>query len=97
MFKDLGFYQKYQLALLTMIIFLWVVLIFLRLIGHELPDDITAYQTAIWAIILLLIDPNELHKLFTSAIHGDLIKWPATLLELPAAGEQPKEKEKPDA
>jgi hypothetical protein len=74
--KELSFYQKYQLALLTMVISLFVVLIIMRICGVDLPDDLQGYMTTIWAIILLLVDAKGLHSTFTKLVPGE-----STMLE----------------
>jgi hypothetical protein len=71
--KELSFYQKYQLALLTMVISLFVVLITMRLCGADLPDDLQGYMTTIWAIILLLVDAKGLHSTLTKLVPGESV------------------------
>jgi hypothetical protein len=68
--KELTVYQRYQLALLTLVIGLFVVLKTMRLFGVELPDDLQSDANAIWAIILVLLDVKELHNTFFPAQLG---------------------------
>jgi hypothetical protein len=60
-------YQRFQAGLLGLIVLLWVVLVGARICGVQLEEGLRSYELAIWAIILLLVDPKGLHERITGA------------------------------